>query len=63
MLVLILIGIAVFFLVVAILCWLWNITMPDVFKLQKISFWQAFRLLLIAMILFGGGGLGLSLGK
>ena len=44
------------FLFTALLQWLWNITMPDVFGLKVISFWQAFRLLLIATMLFGGGG-------
>lgn len=38
----------------ALLQWLWNITCPDVFHLPKITYWQAFRLLLIAAILFGG---------
>ena len=46
------------FLVAYILQWLWNITMPDVFNLKVISFWQAFRLLLIAFILFGSGNIG-----
>ncbi|EEG76028.1 hypothetical protein [Dethiobacter alkaliphilus] len=44
----------VIFLVTALLQWLWNITMPDVFNLKVITFWQAFRLLIIAAILFGG---------
>jgi hypothetical protein len=35
--------------------WLWNITMPQVFNLNKITFWQAFRLLLIAGLLFNTG--------
>ena len=45
-------------LVIALFRWLWNITMPQVFELKTISFWQAFRLLLIASFLFkdGGGG-------
>ena len=34
---------------------LWNTTMPQVFKLGQITFWQAFRLLLLATIIFGGG--------
>ena len=34
--------------------WLWNTTMPEVFGLKRITFWQAFRLLLIATLLFGG---------
>lgn len=46
--------IILFFLVIALLQWLWNITMPDVFNLKPITYWQAFRLILIAGILFGG---------
>ena len=48
--------VGVIFLFTALLQWLWNITMPDVFGLKVITFWQAFRLLLIATMLFGGGG-------
>ena len=50
----ILVGIALFFVVAAVLRWLWNITMPDVFGLKDITYWQGFRLLIIAVILFGG---------
>ena len=46
--------IVVFFLVVALFRWLWNITMPEVFGVRTISFWQAFRLLLLSQLLFGG---------
>ena len=35
--------------------WLWNTTVPDVFGLKSLTFWQAFRVLLLAAILFGGG--------
>ncbi len=48
--------IGLLFLVTALLQWLWNITMPDVFNLKNITYWQAFRLLLIAGILFGAAG-------
>jgi hypothetical protein len=41
-------------IVSAILRWLWNATIPEVFGLKALTFWQAVRLLLIAMILFGG---------
>ena len=34
----------------------WNITMPEIFGLKLITYWQALRLLLIAAILFGGAG-------
>ena len=37
-----------------LLQYLWNITMPEVFTLKPLTFWQAFRLLVIASILFGG---------
>ena len=49
--------IAILFIVVgtAIFQWLWNITMPEVFGLSEISFWQAFRLLLIAGFLTSSG--------
>jgi len=33
---------------------LWNTTMIKIFKLPMITFWEAFRLLLIAWFLFGG---------
>ncbi|MDN5361518.1 MAG: hypothetical protein PWP70_565 [Moorella sp. (in: firmicutes)] len=42
------------FALIGLFQWLWNITMPEVFNLKKITFWQALRLLLIAGILFGG---------
>jgi len=33
---------------------LWNSTIPEIFGLPVIRFWQAFRLLILAAILFGG---------
>jgi|COG998Drversion2_1049125.scaffolds.fasta_scaffold317104_1 hypothetical protein len=42
-------------LLIALFQWLWNITMPQVFGLNVITFWQAFRLLIIAAFLFGTG--------
>lgn len=56
--VLIIAGVAIFLLIAALFQWLWNITMPDVFNLKKINYWQAFRLLLIAALLFGCVRLG-----
>lgn len=50
----IVLGICIFFLVAWLFRWLWNITMPQVFKFNEITYWQAFRLILIAAILFGG---------
>lgn len=50
----ILLGVALLFLATWLLKWLWNMTMPEVFGLKVITYWQAFRLLLIAGLLFGG---------
>jgi hypothetical protein len=35
---------------------LWNSTIPEVFGLRTITTWQAIKLLLIALLLFGGHG-------
>lgn len=42
------------FIAPALLQWLWNMTIPEIFKLREIRYWQAFRLLLISTLLFGG---------
>jgi len=42
------------FVATALFRWLWNITMPEVFGLKRITYWQAFRLLIMAGMLFGG---------
>jgi hypothetical protein len=44
----------VIFIITSLLQYLWNTTMPEVFRLNQITFWQAFRLILIALILLGG---------
>lgn len=44
---------ALIYVMISLLQYLWNTTMPQVFNLNKITFWQAFRLILIASILFG----------
>ncbi len=41
---------------IAIFQILWNMTIPEVFGLKEIGFWQAFRLLLLASMIFGAGG-------
>jgi len=33
--------------------WLWNSTMPEVFGLKTVTFWQALKILILAGILFG----------
>lgn len=38
---------------VVVFRWLWNITMPGVFALKPITFWQALRIWILASILFG----------
>ena len=49
------IGLVILAIVTLIFRWLWNTTMPDVFGVKALTFWQAFRILLISAILFGGG--------
>ncbi len=34
---------------------LWNVTVPEIFGLKRIRYWQGFRLLLIASMIFGAG--------
>lgn len=41
-------------LLIALFQCLWNTTLPQIFRLPPITFWQGFRLLLIAGFLFGG---------
>ena len=36
--------------------WLWNWLMPELFGLGVITYWQAFGLVLLAKLLFGGFG-------
>lgn len=42
-----------FFFLPLLLMTLWNLTLPDIFGLPEIRFWQALRLMLISAILFG----------
>jgi hypothetical protein len=51
----IIIGLIILAIVTLIFRWLWNSTLPDVFGLKSLSFWQAFKILLISSMLFGGG--------
>ena len=48
-----LIFIGLLFLGSLVLKYLWNITMTKIFKLPEITYWEAFRLILIVWILFG----------
>jgi len=43
-----------FVLLVLVFRWIWNRTVPAVFGLKEITFWQAVGILLLASILTGG---------
>jgi len=45
--------IALFFVLSAAVQYLWNMVLPDVTHLAKITYWQAAALLLLSRILFG----------
>lgn len=53
--------VALFFLVAALLMWMWNRTIPEITPLKSMTYWQAFRLLVIASILFGNPLIGVNL--
>lgn len=40
--------------------WLWNALLPQLFDFAKITFWQAFGLVLLVRFLFGTGSSGSS---
>jgi succinate dehydrogenase hydrophobic anchor subunit len=46
-----------FGIIIALFQWLWNTTMPQVFDMKAITFWQACRLLILAAALFGSGAI------
>ncbi len=41
------------FVVPALVRWLWNLTLPQLFGWSRIEYWQAFRLFVLAAVLFG----------
>jgi len=49
------IGLIILAIITLIFRWLWNTTMPDVFGVKSLTFGQAFKILLISSMLFGGG--------
>lgn len=57
-----LLGFVLFFGLVALFQYLWNTTMPEVFGLRVIGFWQAFRLLLLSALLTGGAFVHFNVG-
>jgi hypothetical protein len=44
----------VFIIFVFVFRWIWNHTMPAVFGVKQITFWQAVGILILASILTGG---------
>lgn len=44
-----------FALVAAVVMWLWNWLMPELFRLPHIGFWQAAGILVLSHLLFKGG--------
>ena len=49
-----LLAMLVIFIITALFVHMWNITVPGIFQLREIEFWEGFRLLLLSCILFGG---------
>ncbi len=47
----IVLGIGIFMGIVYLSMYLWNATVPDVFGLNEISYWQAFRLYLLLILI------------
>ena len=41
------------FVVPAISMWLWDMTLPELFNIKQINYWQSFRLSIIAFLSFG----------
>ena len=56
-------GVVLLFLVTLLFEYLWNITMPKVFSMKLLTFWQAFRLLLMAWLLAIGGFIHFNFGR
>lgn len=52
-----------FFGIAAIVMWLWNILLPDIIGVKKISYWQAIGIFVLSKILFGGFRVGKGCGR
>jgi succinate dehydrogenase hydrophobic anchor subunit len=48
------IAVVAFAIFTLIFRWIWNRTVPAVFGLKEITFWQAVGILILASVLFGG---------
>lgn len=46
--------IALIFLLVWLVQWLWNLLLPEIIGVKSITYWQAFGILVLSKILFGG---------
>ena len=51
----VLIYVLLIFIFSALLMWLWNITITKIFNIRNITYWEAFRLMIIAWLIFGKG--------
>ena len=52
---LIVVIVALFLIATAFFGWLWNGTIPEVFGLKRITYWQALRLLIMAALVLSLG--------
>lgn len=48
------VALVIFVIFTLIFKWIWNWTMPQVFGVGSVTFWQAIGILVLASILFGG---------
>ncbi|AKH96078.1 hypothetical protein HZP39_10630 [Elizabethkingia anophelis] len=46
--------IGMIFLLVWLVQWLWNLLLPEILGVKAISYWQAFGIMVLSKILFGG---------
>jgi hypothetical protein len=49
----VILGIGVLFLFNLVFKWIWNITLPEIFGIKEVTYWQSFRILVIVWLLFG----------
>lgn len=54
---LVLLALLLFTAVLFLTQWIWNSTIADIFKLRPITLWEAFKIILLSAIIFGGGTL------
>ncbi|MEO6567299.1 MAG: hypothetical protein ABIO94_00940 [Opitutaceae bacterium] len=54
------VGLLLVLLTCALVQWLWNGLVSDLFTLRRISLWESFKILLLSLILFGGAALSFN---